>query len=113
MPKNSPKAACRAIRGPKHIPMRIREFVALLALIPLTAGAWQDQPSGFHITIIDGEGALNNVQGRLAREPIIQVEDRNHNRVPGAYVTFDTPQTGPSSLFADGTNHLALTTGAD
>ena len=93
--------------------MRTRAIIALLALIPFTAGAWQDETSGYHISIIDGEGALNNVQGRLAREPIIQVEDRNHNRVPGAYVTFDTPQSGPSSLFADGTNHFAMTTGAD
>ncbi|HEX4231821.1 MAG TPA: hypothetical protein VHZ07_24345 [Bryobacteraceae bacterium] len=93
--------------------MRIRNFIALLALIPLIAGAWQLQPSAFHISIIDGEGALNNVQGRLAREPVIQVEDRNHRRIPGAYVVFDSPKSGPSAVFADGSNHFAATTGAD
>lgn len=93
--------------------MRIREIIALLALIPLAAGAWQIQPSAFHISIIDGEGALNNVQGRIAREPVIQVEDRNHRRIPGAYVTFDSPKTGPSSVFANGSNHFAVTTGED
>jgi hypothetical protein len=93
--------------------MRTRDFVALLALIPLVAGAWQLQPSAFHISIIDGEGALNNVQSRITREPMIQVEDRNHKRVAGAYVTFDSPKSGPSSIFADGSNHFATTTGAD
>jgi hypothetical protein len=93
--------------------MRIRNFIALLALIPLIAGAWQLQPSAFHISIIDGEGALNNVQGRLAREPVVQVEDRNHRRVAGAYVVFDSPKSGPSAVFEDGSNHFAITTGAD
>ncbi|HWF48874.1 MAG TPA: hypothetical protein VG168_17835, partial [Bryobacteraceae bacterium] len=93
--------------------MRVRHFIALLALIPLIAGAWQLQPSAFHISIIDGEGALNNVQGRLAREPVVQVEDRNHRRVPGAYVVFDSPKSGPTAVFADGSNHFAATTGAD
>ncbi len=72
----------------------------------------QIQPSGFHIAIIDGEGALNNVKGRLAREPIVQVEDENHKRVVGAYVTFDTPSNGPSGLFANGSTHFVTTTDA-
>ena len=93
--------------------MHIRQIVAILALIPLSAQGWQLQPSAFHISIIDGEGAINNVQGRIAREPVIQVEDRNHRRIPGAYVTFDTPKTGPSAVFADGSNHFTVTTGVD
>lgn len=70
----------------------------------------QIEPSGFHIAIIDGEGALNNVKGRIAREPIVQVEDKNHKRVVGAYVTFDTPSTGPSGVFADGSTHFVTNT---
>ena len=73
----------------------------------------QIQPSGFHIAILDGEGALNNVKGRLAREPIVQVEDQNHKRVVGAYVTFDTPTSGPSGVFADGSTHFVTTTDAE
>ncbi|HEX4807522.1 MAG TPA: hypothetical protein VH325_01250 [Bryobacteraceae bacterium] len=92
--------------------MRIRT-AALLALLSLVAGAWQIEPSAFHISIIDGEGALNNVQGRLAREPIVQVEDRNHRPVAGAYVVFDGPTSGPGAVFADGSTHFATTTGAD
>ena len=72
--------------------------------------AAQAPPSGFHIEIIDGEGALNNIKGRIAREPIVQVEDKNHKRVVGAYVEFDTPATGPSGSFADGSTHFVTNT---
>lgn len=96
---------------------RMRSFLipALVSVSLLATGfaAGQIQPSGFHIAIVDGEGALNNVKGRLAREPIVQVEDQNHKRVVGAYVTFDTPSSGPSGVFADGSTHFATVTDAD
>ncbi len=84
----------------------------------LSAPCWaqlQPSPSNFHIAIIDGEGALNNVEGRLAREPIVQVEDKNHKRVPGAYVEFDTPNVPgqPGAQFADGSTKFVATTDAN
>jgi hypothetical protein len=91
--------------------------VFVLALIcacstaDLLAGR-QIRPSAFHIAIIDGEGALNNIEGRVAREPIVQVEDENHKPVVGAYVAFDTPATGPGALFANGSTHFVATTDA-
>lgn len=71
-------------------------------------------PSSFHIAIIDGEGALNNVEGRVAREPIVQVEDKNHKRVEGAYVEFDTSNVPgqPGAQFANGSTKLIATTNA-
>jgi len=91
-------------------------FLALAAglLCPLSFGQLQPSPSSFHIAIIDGEGALNNVEGRLAREPIVQVEDKNHKRVEGAYVEFDTPNVPgqPGAQFADGSTKLVATTDA-
>lgn len=83
-------------------------------LSPLSFGQLQPSPSSFHIAIIDGEGALNNVEGRLAREPIVQVEDKNHKRVPGAYVEFDTPNVAgqPGAQFADGSSRFVTTTDA-
>lgn len=96
---------------------RMRSFFisTLLLVCVLSTGfaVAQIQPSGFHIAIVDGEGALNNVKGRLAREPIVQVEDENHKRLVGAYVTFDTPTSGPSGVFADGSTHFVTTTDAD
>jgi hypothetical protein len=35
------------------------------------------------IEILDGEGALNNIRQRDAREPIVQVTDQNHKPVSG------------------------------
>lgn len=47
-----------------------------------------DQPQALQITILDGEGALNNIRQRTAREPIVQVKDRNHKPVAGVLVVF-------------------------
>jgi short subunit dehydrogenase-like uncharacterized protein len=43
---------------------------------------------GLEITILEGEGALNNIRQRTAREPIVQVEDKNHKPVAGALILF-------------------------
>ena len=45
-------------------------------------------PKSLHIVILDGEGALNNIKERTAREPIVQIEDENHKPVAGASVLF-------------------------
>jgi hypothetical protein len=45
-------------------------------------------PSTLTITILDGEGALNNIRTRTAREPIVQVTDKNRKPVAGALVLF-------------------------
>ena len=88
-------------------------MAAALFSLPSVAQT-QPSPSGFHIAIIDGQGALNNVEGRLAREPIVQVEDKNHKRVPGAYIDFDTLNLPgqPGAQFTNGTTHLTAITDA-
>lgn len=48
----------------------------------------QAAPTSLHIVILDGEGALNNIRERTAREPIVQVEDENHKPVSEAAVVF-------------------------
>ena len=78
--------------------------------IPLGLAAYQISPSSFHIAIIDGEGAMNNIQGRVAQEPIVQVEDENHKPVRGAYVTFSSPKEGAGVTFSGGTNTLTVAT---
>lgn len=87
---------------------------SLLFLPPSSARQLQPSPSSFHIAIIDGEGALNNIEGRVAREPIVQVEDQNHKRVPGAYVEFNSPNApgAPGAEFANGANTLTAKTNA-
>jgi hypothetical protein len=58
----------------------------------------QDAPATgagrIQIVIVEGEGAINNIRQRVAREPIIQVEDENRRPVAGAAVTFLLPNQG-------------------
>ena len=56
----------------------------------LLASAAEPEGSGqpLQIEILDGEGALNNIRARTAREPIVQVTDKNHKPVAGALVVF-------------------------
>src|SRR5688572_22151912 len=65
-----------------------------------------------NIVIIEGEGAINNVRQRVAREPIVQVEDENRRPVAGAAVTFLLPNQGASASFANGSQSLTITTDA-
>lgn len=57
---------------------------------------------GLNIVIIEGDGAINNIRQRTAREEIVQVEDDNHQPVAGAAVSFLLPSSGPSGTFANG-----------
>ncbi|RXH55935.1 hypothetical protein [Granulicella sibirica] len=63
-------------------------------------------PLTLHINILEGEGALNNIRQRTAREPIVQVEDQNHKPVAGVTVLFSSID-GPSG--ASGTFNAART----
>ncbi len=82
-------------------------ILASLSLIPIEAQ--QTAAGGLNILIIEGDGAINNIKQRTARETIVQVEDENHKPVAGAVVVFTTPSQGPSGVFADG-SHLFTTT---
>lgn len=65
-----------------------------------------------NIVIVEGEGAINNVRQRVAREPIVQVEDENRKPVAGAAVTFLLPNQGAGASFANGAQSLTITTDA-
>lgn len=61
----------------------------LLYAVPVRAQARNAAPpKGLRIMILSGEGALNNIEARTAREPIVQVQDENHKPVAGAAVLF-------------------------
>jgi hypothetical protein len=72
------------------------------------------ESEGLTIEILDGEGALNNIRQRTAREPIVQVEDKNHKPVAGALVLFAI-QSGPGGASANvaGAASFSVRTGAD
>jgi hypothetical protein len=86
-------------------------LVLLVVLNLLRAPAWAQQaPTGLSITIIEGEGAINNIRQRVNREPIVQVEDENHRPIAGAVVVFLLPNQGASGTFPDGSRMLMTVT---
>ena len=92
----------------------LRPFLAVLISISLSSGAVA-QVAGpkLNLVIVEGEGAINNVRQRTAREPIVQVEDENHKPVAGAAVVFLLPNQGAGGAFANGAHSLTVTTNAE
>jgi hypothetical protein len=76
-------------------------------LVQLRASMPPEGAGGLVITILEGEGALNDIRERTAREPIVQIEDENHRPVAGASVVFLLPNSGASGSFADGVLRLS------
>jgi len=67
-------------------------------------------PQKLSIVIVEGEGAINNIKQRVAREPIVQVEDENRKPVAGASVVFLLPGNGASGSFVNGSRMLTVLT---
>lgn len=85
---------------------RNRVVACLLSAIAVVTA----QPGGLRIQIVEGEGAVNNIQQRVAREPIVQVTDEQDRPVEGAVVAFALPRNGASGAFADGSQLFTTTT---
>lgn len=82
-------------------------FVISVPFAPL-AGA-QTGPK-ISLVIVEGEGAINNVRQRTARQPIVQVEDENHKPIAGAAVLFTLPTQGAGGTFDGGAHTLTVMT---
>jgi hypothetical protein len=65
-----------------------------------------------NIVIVEGEGAINNIRQRTARETIVEIDDENHKPVAGAVVTFTLPTQGAGGAFAGGAQTLTVMTDA-
>jgi hypothetical protein len=93
-------------------------YVARCLIATGLINAWQpvraqDTPasSDLKIVVVRGQGFTNNLKKRVAREPIVEVRDRNNRPVSGATVTFLLPSGGPGGTFAGGQNMLTVFTG--
>jgi hypothetical protein len=95
----------------------VASLLLLEPAVPLRAEAPLDgaPPASLQIAILDGEGALNNIQERTAREPIVQVQDENHKPVSGAAVLFAIHGAagGAGGSFAGGASSLSVITDAN
>ena len=98
-----------ALREPMPGLAIAREVPPTLPDAPMPAAA-----EGFTIEILDGEGALNNIRQRTAREPIVQVEDKNHKPVAGALILFAINDgSGGAGATVNGALTAATRTGLD
>jgi hypothetical protein len=86
-------------------------LVAGCIALPLLPAAFGQEPAHkLNLVIVEGDGAINNIRQRTAREPIVQVEDENHKPVAGAAVLFLLPGRGAGGTFADGSHSLSVVT---
>jgi hypothetical protein len=91
-----------------HTEFSIMRLLAVLIAFTLTLTG---QTGSLNLVIVEGEGAINNIRQRTAREPIVQVEDENHKPIAGAAVVFSLPSNGAGGTFANG--GLSMTTTTD
>ena len=80
-------------------------FVTILALtiFAQSNGLAHQQPGEavqkLNIVIVEGERAGNNARQRVARDPMVQVEDENRKPVAGAAVVFSVAEPGSGCEF--------------
>src|SRR5579862_9748348 len=100
--------------GPRRVPMRnLSWFLAGLLILPFPPGARaQTAPPKLNLVIVEGDGAINNVRQRTAREPVVQVEDDNHRPIAGVVILFEVPSRGAGGEFPGGTHSLSVVTDA-
>jgi hypothetical protein len=63
-------------------------------------------PGLLNIVVLEGDGAVNNIKQKIARDVTVRVEDTNHKPLPGAIVTFVSPQQGASGTFLNGSKNV-------
>src|SRR3982074_2151596 len=82
----------------------------LILQMGTTSLSAQADSGKLNLVIVEGEGAINSVRQRVAREPVVQVEDENHKPVAGAAVTFLLPNQGAGASFANEARSLTVLT---
>lgn len=93
--------------------MKLATLLFAFGLLPLLVNAQQSaSPMQLKIVVLEGQGAINNIDEHRAKAPAVQVIDENGTPVKGASVSFLLPDTGPSGAFGDGLHLLTVTTDA-
>lgn len=74
------------------------------------AATGQAATTKLKIIVVQGDGAVNNVKQRVAREMIVQVQDENDRPLAGVAVAFMLPNSGAGGTFANGSKLLTVRT---
>ena len=88
--------------------LAIRNLSAALVFLLLASSADAQTP-GIKIVVVEGQGAINNIQQHRAKEPVVQVTE-DQKPVQGATVTFILPDDGPSGVFGNGARMMTIQT---
>jgi hypothetical protein len=94
------------------IPLRFKHLLTLALCFNLTVlGVFADDvPARIEVAVVEGEGVINNLRQRVARDPVVKVEDDGHRPVVGAAVVFTLPISGASGEFGNGSRTLIVVT---
>lgn len=85
-------------------------FVLLIAGYALSSVA---QTRGYlKLSVLEGDGAINDIKRGISHSPVIQVVDESNNPVSGAEVVFSLPPLGPSGRFNGGAETYTVTSDA-
>jgi len=82
---------------------------ALAAAFAAVLPAQTPSAMGLRLVVLEGEGAINNIGERRAKEPVVRVVDAEFRPVAGASVTFLTTELGPSATFPSGSSVTTTT----
>ena len=91
-------------------PAGIQALALVLSCLMVQAPLAAQVKPGLRIVVVDGEGAINNIQLGSGREPVVEVRDENDKPVPGAKVTFTLPERGPGGTFFGASRNLTIPT---
>lgn len=95
-----------------HFPRNLYPSVCTATVFCFLAASADAQITGIKIVIQEGQGAINNIKERRAKEPVVQVLHEDGEPAVGATVTFLLPDTGASGAFNDGAHVLTVQTDA-
>jgi len=84
----------------------------LVAIMP-SACLGQSTPVRINVVVVEGEGLTTNVRTKVARDPVVRIEDDDHRPVDGAVVVFALPVSGTSGEFFNGAKNLTVVTAKD
>jgi hypothetical protein len=93
------------------LPLGLCLAISFDGLLP--AAFAQNIPARISIVVVEGEGVTSGVRQRIARDPVVRIEDDDHRPVAGATVVFTLPVAGTTGEFPNGSKTLTVVTGKD
>ncbi len=88
---------------------RMKSPSAFLVFL-LSANLVCAQEPALRIVVIEGDGAINNINQKVNLDPVVEVQDENRKPVEGAAVVFFLPAQGPGGAFSNGSQAFTATT---